>query len=343
MRTALCLLASLGIAAAAAAAEERPRVAVLGLQAKGVDAQVVSSLTGLLGTEITRLEQFQVLSEDDVRGLVQAGKLAALLGCDGEACAGDYSQVAKELNAGYLVAGGVGSVGTKYLLNLTLLDARTSKVENRASVEASSLDELPAVVRRGVLALFGIAGQIALWNQEDGAQVFLNEKLIGVAPVKKIDVKREGEYTVRVYKDDFTPFEKTVTVKAGEIVRVKVDSYGFRQLEEWSDSRQTWGVTLAAGGALVTVGGAVLWAMAYRNNRQLDGLDLRRADDFARAQEITSSTFNTAMAAIAASVIGLSIGGAGGYMLLDNPWQERLQQFAIAPAPDGTLVAMVRF
>lgn len=326
-----------------ATAQERPRVAVLGLSGKNVSTAVLSSLTGLLGTEIARLDQFQVLGEDDVRGLVKAAQLASVLGCQGDACAGDYSRIAQELNAGYVVTGDVGQVGTKYLLNLTLLDARKSRVENRATVEAASLDELPSVVRRGALALFGIAGQIALWNQVEGAQMFLDEKLVGLAPVKKIDVKREGEYTVRVSKDDSTPFEKKVAVKAGEIVRVKVESYTFRELEEWSSERRTWGAALTAGGAVVGAAGGVLWFLPYQNDRQLASLDLRRREDVVRGQEIASGTLSLTLAAAAASVVGTAAVGTGGCLLLDNPWQERLEQFAVAPAADGTLLAMVRF
>ena len=340
---------AVGIAAAAlllpfSAGAERTRLAVLGLAAQGVDEDAGATLTSLLGTELTRLDRFEVLSVEDVKSLVAATQLAQVLGCEGPSCSADLGALGSRLNAGRLVTGTVGLVGEKALLNLTLLDPAAGKVVNRASAEAASLESLPGEMRAAVLALFGIAGQLVLWNQVDGAQVFVDERLVGVSPVPKLDLPREGTYTVRVYRDDSTPFEKTVDVRAGEVVRVKVDSVTFAELDARAASRRRWGRGLLAGGAFALVAGGVLYGLAVRSDARLDELDLRRPDDVAAGREITSTTFAFTAGAGAAGIVGAGLAGTGGWLLASNPWQDQLDRFALLPVEGGAqLVLAGRF
>lgn len=333
--TTALLLAAGPVRAVESPAGERPRVAVLGLQTSGVDATVARTLTGLLGTEVSRLDRYEVLSEEDVKGLVAATALAQVLGCEGAACAANLSQLASQLNAGLLVTGTVGAVGARILLNLTVLDARTGTVRNRATAEAASLEGLPGQLRGAVLALFGIAGRISLWNQLEGAQVFLNEKLVGTAPVKPIDLPQPGRWSVRVFRDDATPFETSVDVAAGEVARVRVESYAFRDLEGWSASRRTWGLGLGGGGLVLAGGATALWLFAARNDAGLAGLDFRRPEDVAQGKELAGQTFGLTVGAVVASLAAGGLLGGGGWLLFDDPWARLLERSASVVPLDG--------
>lgn len=313
---------------ARASAEPRERLAVLGLKANGVDESMAAALGGLLNTEVTRLERYDVVGEEDVKSLVAAASVAQALGCEGATCAADLSSLGQTLNAGLLVAGTVGKVGESHLLNLTLLDARQSKPVNRASVTAQTAGELTPALRGAVLSLFRIAGQLVLWNQPAGAQVLLNDKLVGVAPVRKIDLPREGEHTVRVFRDDATPFEAKVVIKAGDTVRLRVESHTFADLEAWRDERRSTGTWLTVGGGLALAGAGALYLLALDSDARLSGLDARRPEDQARGAEIASTTFGYVVGSTAALLAGLGLSGMGGYMLAVNPWQDLLEEHA---------------
>lgn len=337
----VAILSALPVTAFAAPPQ---RVAVLGLEARGVDASATETLTALVGTEVARLGQVDVVAQDDVRGLVAATTLAQVLGCQGVECGAGLGSIGERLNAGWLITGTVGTLGQKTVLNLSLLDARSGRVERRADAQGDTLEETGARVRGAVLALFGIAGQLVLWNQTDGAQVFLNEKLVGTTPLGKLDLPREGEYTVRVYRDDSTPFETTVKVQAGEVARVKIESHTFVDLDARATSRRRLGAGLLAGGVVALAGGGVLQALAVRSDARLDGLDLRKPEDVAAGQAIADTTFNYVAGATAAAVVGLGVAITGTWLLVDNPWQEELDRYAIAPTDGGAmLVATARW
>jgi TolB-like protein len=341
-------LAMLSLLAASAASAQppadKPRLAVLGVQAKGLDANISATLSGLIGGEIAKLDRYQVLAEDDVRGLVAASQLAQVMGCEGATCTADMTRIASKLNAGLVVTGTVGQIGSRLVVNLTLVDARAGTVEGRASQEAPSLDELPNVVRQATLVLFGIAGRVLLWNQPEGAQVFLDERLVGTTPLKGIDLPRPGTFMLRLSHDERTPWEARVTVRPGEVTRLKVESYALRDLEEWASGRRNLGIGLLAGGLVALGGGGLLWASAVRNDSQIDALDLRKPEDVARAREISGGTFGLAAGATVATVVGVLGSGLGAWLLADNPWRRQLDGLALVPSPGGaTLLSAVRF
>jgi hypothetical protein len=79
-----------------------------------------------------------------------------MLGCDDDKC---LSNLGGELGVTFLIAGTMGGVGSRYILNLKLIDIGKAQTMNRVSTSVSGnigsfVDELPALVRQ----LLGLNG-----------------------------------------------------------------------------------------------------------------------------------------------------------------------------------------
>ena len=60
-----------------AAAEDKAKIAVLQLNARGIEADVASSITDLVIRQVDRSGLFETISMDDIRSLLQAGSRTA--------------------------------------------------------------------------------------------------------------------------------------------------------------------------------------------------------------------------------------------------------------------------
>jgi TolB-like protein len=109
------------------------KIAVLNLQAnKGLDAMTMGSLTELICTELSRSGRYEVMSRDDMQALLQHMGDQQALTCDDVQC---LAKVGNALGVQQLLAGNIGMVGNRYLINIKLIDIENVKVLNRISQE----------------------------------------------------------------------------------------------------------------------------------------------------------------------------------------------------------------
>ncbi|MEW5850153.1 MAG: hypothetical protein AB2A00_15300 [Myxococcota bacterium] len=120
--------------------ETRPSVAVLELQAKqGVSADTATLLTANLVTLLRAQGRFsKVVSSSEIETLLGFEQQKQLLACDSSSC---MAELAGALGVDYVVSGTLGRLGDQWLLNLTLLNTRTTQAEGSVSMPVAGNNE----------------------------------------------------------------------------------------------------------------------------------------------------------------------------------------------------------
>lgn len=131
---ALCLAGSLFAA-------DGKKVIINELKATGVNVDTVATLGEILCTHFTNgAKDMNVVCAADVKVVLQSKNEEALLGsCNDDKC---YGQLAKALEAQYVLTGSVGKVGEQYVVNLTVIDAEKGTSAARASVNVAKEGDL---------------------------------------------------------------------------------------------------------------------------------------------------------------------------------------------------------
>src|SRR5207249_4712795 len=95
-------------APAFAAGDSRVKIAVLDLQARGVDAGLVQSAGTLIASELNKLEVFKVISREDIRNMLSFEKDKQNLGCEADqAC---LAEIGGALGVEYIIAGSLAKI-----------------------------------------------------------------------------------------------------------------------------------------------------------------------------------------------------------------------------------------
>ncbi|MGC4114245.1 MAG: hypothetical protein QM765_06425 [Myxococcales bacterium] len=125
------LLLSFG-PSALAAQPKRPKLAVTDLKAgQGMSEGTTTILTGVVVSEVSRAQRFEVLAKADLAALLGYEKQKELAGCaDDTAC---LTIIGGAVGASYLLIGEVGKLGSRHHVSLTLLDVAKSRVVGRES------------------------------------------------------------------------------------------------------------------------------------------------------------------------------------------------------------------
>ena len=210
-------IAGLALAGPAhAAADGRVRIAVLDLQARGVDAQLASSAGTLVASELNKLDVFKVISREDIRTMMSFERDKQSLGCEADqAC---LAEIGGALGVEYLVAGSLAKIGDTHVLSLTLNNVRSATVENRVSETVpGKTDALIAAVARNAKVLVsrilkGREGYLVLSVAEAGATVKVDGQIKGTTPVKGRMTLSWGPHLLEVEKAGFVSYSEDITV-----------------------------------------------------------------------------------------------------------------------------------
>jgi hypothetical protein len=112
------------------AAAPQGKVAVLDVQATGVDDALVGVLTEVLTTEVQRSGRFQeVIAGRDVKAMLSFEERRQILGCSDEAC---LAEIGGALGADRIVVSSVGKVGDSFLVTVKLIDIQNARTDGRA-------------------------------------------------------------------------------------------------------------------------------------------------------------------------------------------------------------------
>ena len=132
--------------------KELPKIAVWSLTAGNINPSYAQDLTNILVSEISKLGKYAVYSQENVRTLAGWTAERMTLGCTDAKCLTALGQ----MGIAKLISGGVGRVGNRYSVSLTLFDTQNARAETSVSEFGRSEDESIDLVQLAVRKLLGI-------------------------------------------------------------------------------------------------------------------------------------------------------------------------------------------
>jgi len=321
----------------------KSKLAVLDLKDKGVGPEVASLLTGVVSNKLSEIGIFEVISREDIKNMLTHEQDKILVGCTDTSC---LSEIGGALGAENLIAGEVGLVGQKYVIGLQRIDIRNTKVVKRAERQFSGsreklLDEVANAAYQVVEDILEAqSGTVLLSVSEEGADISVDGKTIGVSPVEKLKLAA-GPRDIRVSKQGFIHWARTVQVKPRDIQMVEaslIPSASFiAEYEDRAASMRTW--------AWITLGTFLAFEATAVGMRTFTFIkydpieDEYNADNFDETHEISRTEFYNQhkdqmdraeimdYAALGLGVAGIVAGALSLYLFLEGEDPSRYEKF----------------
>jgi hypothetical protein len=256
------------------------RLAVMPMDALGMDADRVARLETLFRKEIELLSGAPLPTRRQIEQLVAKSRRLRQCGA-ADAC---LAEVGKKLEVDLVVSGNVAALGDSYVVDIKVVDVATGEQIRRIQSdplrgEPDELIEAVRVAAYRLLAPEALHGSIMVLTNLVGAAVTLDGQQLGTTPLPKPIARLPlGEHRLRVAAEGYEPFEEPVRVRFQKTSRVLVtlviddlgpsapmalDMPGVRQPrpapERWYQS--TW-FLVGAGVTAAVVGGYVGYRLA---------------------------------------------------------------------------------
>ncbi len=141
--TWLVALAVVHQSAASTHVAEHRRVLVLDLRNDGAAPEHARSITDSVVVGLSRFKEFEVISSEDMRRLIENESDKQSMGCNDETC---LVELANAMGAQLIVHGSIAKLDSLHVVNLSLFDAKAGKSVQRESIQAQRLQDLPSLV-----------------------------------------------------------------------------------------------------------------------------------------------------------------------------------------------------
>ena len=200
-------------------------VAILPIDASDVGEDTVRAIEQSLTAEIDEKSGFRAVSPRDVASEAASYNLTpSACGSEDVAC---WSQVARYARAHLAVVTRIAAFGGVVNMSMRLLDAQTgSEVGRVAQPLSDKTDERAAQVHRMTVQLFTPAdfvGTLIVKSDEAGADIYLNDKLVGTTPLKApLKNLAAGPYILHVAKEGFADVYQFVDVAYNRVSTITV-------------------------------------------------------------------------------------------------------------------------
>jgi TolB-like protein len=124
---------------------EKKTVIVPGFKSVGeISAGELDTITGLVVYQVNKVKGLEVITAADIQEMLALEAQKAAMGCsDEESC---LNEIADALGADLILAGKVGKLGTRYLIQLTLIDTAQAKPIAREQLQVRSVTQVGAEV-----------------------------------------------------------------------------------------------------------------------------------------------------------------------------------------------------
>jgi hypothetical protein len=184
-------------------------------------------------------------------------------------CRGDPACFAKliggAVDARYLLVITASMIADARLLGARLIDLSERNVVGEALGEigesADFVDEVPSRIKSAVPeGWWDPFGSLVIEVNEAGAQLTVNDRVVGLSPIGSLGYLLPGQYVVRAQKEGFTPFEASAEVSRGASARITIALAPVA-----SESNSLWWLWTGIA-VLAVAGGATALAFALRGD-----------------------------------------------------------------------------
>ena len=100
--------------------QDKMKIAVLDLSAKGVEKHVAENITEVLLSEIDKLKIYNIMGKSDITAMLGFEQEKQIIGCESDTNC--IAEIGGALGVEKIVAGSVGKLGEKYLINVKLIN-----------------------------------------------------------------------------------------------------------------------------------------------------------------------------------------------------------------------------
>lgn len=227
---------------------KRLSIAVGDLSAQGVPKDVAATLTDIVASELSKFKVFDIITSQEVQEMLSHEQQKQLVGCESDISC--LTEIGGALGARFLAIGSVGKLGETYIINLQLVDVRRARITSREKSEMlKSADAIPASAARLVQKLVrplleAKQGFLSLSCSEEGANVKVDDTLVGVTPLERLDVNW-GPHTVKVEREGFIAYARDIDVESGRTSRLDVRLIPSQEFIEKYETRAKTFRTLA--------------------------------------------------------------------------------------------------
>lgn len=151
LRVCVLILFLLALCSSFLYAQDKPIITVLDFKTSDVSEDEMRSIISLLSSALFQTDKYTVIDVTERENILGEIKFS-LSGCTDEEC---QIEIGKLLAAENIVVGSIGTVGSKYVVSVKLLDTSTSRTVSTADGIYSDLD----AVLEGIIPLaFKLAG-----------------------------------------------------------------------------------------------------------------------------------------------------------------------------------------
>lgn len=113
---------------------------VLDLEAIDVDAEKLRIVNAAVVDQLASYEQLEIVSQADIRQMVDFEAEKAAVGCDTNSC---LSEIAGAMGAAYVVFGQAGRLDDTIFVQLNLFDSAKARAIGREEVRSKKLSQVP--------------------------------------------------------------------------------------------------------------------------------------------------------------------------------------------------------
>jgi hypothetical protein len=203
----------------------KKNIAVIDFDSRGgLSASEIGILTDRLRSLLVRTNAFNVVDRGRMQNILDEQGFQ-MSGCTSTECAVEAGKI---LGVEQMVAGSIGRIGSLYTIDLILIDTETSRivksltrdytggVEGLVKEMQSLANELAGVEEKKVAAA---KGGIEIVSDPDGADIFMDGKIVGKTPLTMTDVSAKS-HTFKIKKRGYRTYTETITIEPDQFANI---------------------------------------------------------------------------------------------------------------------------
>jgi len=209
-----------------AAQQDKPTLAVLDLEGRGISQMEAGSLTDRLRTALVRTRDVTVVERGQMERIMQEQDFQ-MTGCTSDECAVEVGQL---LGVTTMVAGSIGKVGATYSIDLRTIDVGSGQITHsmfrdyRGEIDGL-LGIMPEVAQELVAAVTAAKpppepvpepATVTIDSDPAGATIVLNGVEAGTTPLTQTEIDPDRRHTLSISLAGYQPVDTTLFAEAGQ-------------------------------------------------------------------------------------------------------------------------------